>query len=138
MPCIFCLSACTLLSPKAEYVPDNEELKDATVGVPYLFKISVIGGRVTGGWYRPNPDYKPGLVSPEDTGIFLRNCQLPEKKTESSLPKERLYNGNCVEVYGTPTKPGVIKININGGMYGSMIAPASKFSKDYTLKINQP
>ncbi len=47
-------------------------------------------------------------------------------------------NYNCVEIYGTPTKPGIIKINISGGMYGNMFVPASEFSKDYTLKINQP
>jgi hypothetical protein len=132
------LSACSILSPKAEYIPEGEELKSATVGVPYLIKMDIIGGTVIGGWYRHRSGYKPGLVTPDNAGIFLRNCQLPEKKTEYFLPKERLYNGNCVEIYGTPTKPGLIKINISGGMYGNMFFPASEFSKDYTLKINQP
>ncbi|MGB7799670.1 hypothetical protein [Buttiauxella sp.] len=135
---LFCLSACSILSPKAEYIPDNRELKPATVGVPYFVKIDIIGGRVIGGWYHPEPQYRPGLVTPNDAGIFLRNCQLTGRKTQSLMPKERLYNGNCIEVYGTPLKAGELKININGGMYGNMFAPASEFSKEYTLNVVEP
>ncbi|MDM3518845.1 hypothetical protein OGW13_02710, partial [Citrobacter sp. Ca225] len=51
-----------------------------------------------------------------------------------TFPKDH----NCIEVYGVPTKTGAIKINISGGIYGSMIAPASYFSKDYTLNIVKP
>lgn len=135
---LFCVSACSILSPKAEYIPEEAELKAAVVGVPYLLKINILGGRVIGGWYESEPDYKPGLVTPNDAGIFLRNCRLPERKTVSLLPKAPLYNGNCIEVYGTATKIGEIKIEIGGGMYGSMIAPASEFSKEYKLKVIQP
>lgn len=135
---LFCVSACSMLSPKAEYIPEGDELKAAVVGVPYLLKINILGGRVIDGWYESEPDYKPGLVTPNDAGIFLRNCRLPESKTESFLPKTPLYNGNCIEVYGTPIKAGELKIKIDGGMYGSMIAPASEFSKEYKINVTQP
>lgn len=131
---LFCLSACSLLSPEAEYIPDNKVLKNAAVGVPYLYKINILGGRVIG----PNrSEGKIGLVEPNDSGIFLRNCQLSELEIKDMKPKDS-NNYNCVEVYGTPIKPGVIKINIVGGMYGHMFAPCSYFSKDYTLTVIEP
>lgn len=136
---ILFLSACSFLSPKVEYIPENSRLKSASVGVPYFAKIDIIGGAVMGGWYHQRSDYRPGTVTPSDAGISLRNCLLSEGKIDDSmLPKEPLYNGNCVEIYGTPNKIGEIKINISGGVYGSMIAPASYFSKDYTLNIVKP
>ena len=132
IPCLLCLSACTLLSPKAEYIPDNEVLKSATVGVPYRLKIDILGGAAFRGGSR-----KPGFVSPTDTGISIHYCQLSESEIKDMEPRDA-NNYNCVELYGTPIKSGVLKITIKGGMYGSMIAPSSRFSKDYTLKINQP
>ena len=101
------------------------------VGKAYLFKIKILGGRVFGGAQR-----KAGIVEPDDTGIFLRNCQLPDSVITADTRDTKDHN--CIEVYGVPTKPGAIKINISGGMYGSMIAPASYFSKDYTLNVVKP
>ncbi|MGB7799671.1 hypothetical protein [Buttiauxella sp.] len=125
------LSACSVLSPKAEYIPDNENLKPATVGVSYFFKIKILGGAVIG-----DSERRIGFVSPDKTGIFLRNCPMEEWRI---TPKTRdPFDYNCVEIYGTPVKPGVIKIIIGGGMYGSMIAPASAFSKEYTLNVVKP
>lgn len=92
-----------------------------------------------GGWYHQRTGYIPGTVTPSDAGISLRNCLLPDENTDDSmLHKEPRYNGNCVEVYGTPNKVVEIKINISGGMYGSMIAPASDFSKNYMLNVVKP
>lgn len=137
--CAFFLSACSLLSPKTEYIPEGSRLKSASVGVPYFVKIDIIGGSVMGGWYHQRTGYIPGTVTPSDAGISLRNCLLPDENTDDSmLHKEPRYNGNCVEVYGTPNKVVEIKINISGGMYGSMIAPANYFSKDYTLNVVKP
>jgi len=137
--CVFFISACGLLSPKAEFIPENSRLKSAAVGVPYLSKIDIIGGPVMGGWYRQRPGYTPGIVTPSDAGIYLRNCLLSDENTDDSiLSKEPRYNGNCIEVYGTPNKVVEIKINISGGMYGSMIAPASYFSKNYILNVVKP
>ncbi|WP_330986311.1 MULTISPECIES: hypothetical protein [Enterobacterales] len=122
------LTSCTVLSPKAEYIPENEQLPNATIGQPYFFKVSILGGRVFGG-----RDKKAGVVEPSDTGIAVRNCDLPASviAPETVDPKDH----NCVEVYGTPTQAGIVKIHLESGMYGSMIAPASYFSKDYKLNV---
>lgn len=133
-----CISSCSIFSPVAEFIPERNELKTAIVGNPYLHKIDIIGGNVMGGWFEQSSNYKPGSITPNDSGIFLRNCLLPKNKEEKMLPEKPLYNGNCVEVYGTPKKIGLIKITISGGMYGNMFAPASRFSKDYTLDIVNP
>ncbi|GAL46288.1 hypothetical protein NGUA41_00416 [Salmonella enterica] len=55
---------------------------------PYFLeiaKIEVIGGRVMGGWYHQNPDYKAGVVNPLNAGIAMRNCLLsiPTRKNLS-------------------------------------------------------
>ena len=47
-------------------------------------------------------------------------------------------NYNCVEIYGTPTRAGVIKITIGGTMRGHMFASGTKFSKNYKLRVVQP
>lgn len=124
----FGISAC---SPKVEYIPDGKILKAATVGKPYFFKIDILGGAVIGG-----PERRVGFVSPDNSGIFLRNCPMDEWRISAKTRDP--HNYNCVEIYGTPTKSGELKINIGGGMYGSMIAPASEFSKEYTLKVVEP
>lgn len=125
------LSACSLLSSKAEYIPSNQVLSEATVGKPYLLKINILGGNVFSG-----AEKKVGVVVPDDVGIFLRNCRLPDSVI--TIDTRDTMDHNCIEVYGVPTKPGVIKINISGGMHGSMIAPASYFNKDYTLNVVKP
>jgi hypothetical protein len=125
------LSACSLLSSKAEYIPNNEVLSEAIVGKPYLLKINILGGNVFSG-----AEKKVGVVVPDDVGIFLRNCRLPDSVI--TIDTTDTMDHNCIEVYGVPKKPGVIKINISGGMYGSMIAPASYFNKDYMLNAVKP
>ncbi|WP_373203614.1 hypothetical protein [Citrobacter amalonaticus] len=112
-------------------MPNNKILPEAEVGKPYLYKIKILGGRVFGGVQR-----KAGVIEPDDTGIFLRNCRLPDSVITADTRDTKDHN--CIEVYGVPTKTGAIKINISGGIYGSMIAPASYFSKDYMLNIVKP
>lgn len=122
------LSACSLLGSKTEFIPNNEELTEAIVGNPYLLKINILGGVVFRG-----TEKKVGIVVPDNVGISLRNCRLPDSVITADTRDTKDHN--CIEVYGIPTKKGTIKINISGGMYGSMIAPASYFSKDYTLNV---
>jgi hypothetical protein len=128
--CLLPLTACSFLSAKAEYIPDNEVLDDATIGEPYFLKINILGGAVFGGMKR-----SAGVVEPNDAGVFLRNCRLPDSVITTAIRDTKDHN--CVEIYGTPNKLGVVKIKISGGMYGNMFVPTSYFSKDYTLKINQ-
>lgn len=134
IPGLFCLASCSVFSPKAEFIPDNEALKEATVGIPYLIKINIVGGGVSTGH---REDSTPGFVKPDDMGISLRNCQLPEWRVRDMDPQDP-NDYNCVEVYGTPTKAGMIKITLRGGMYGNMFIPAGYFSKDYTLTVVAP
>ena len=121
----FILSAC---SPKAEFIPENEILKSATVGVPYFFKVNILGGGVLRGAER-----KAGQVMPYDAGIYVQNCQIPAWRIT-----ENTKDHNCVEIYGTPTKTGIIKITLSGGMHGNMYFSGNHFHKEYTLQVNNP
>ena len=125
---LVCIAAC---SKKAEFLPDGENLKPAIVGVPYYLKINILGGAVIGG-----RDRFAGFVTPDDSGITLRNCLLASWRITKDTKDKT--NRNCIEIYGTPVKSGVIKINIGGGMYGNMLASASEFSKNYKLQVVQP
>jgi len=127
-----CISVCIVAcSPKAEFLPDGENLKPAKVGEPYYLKVNILGGAVIGG-----PNWILGSVVPNDSGITLRNCPLPSWRITKDT--KNLNDHNCVEIYGTPNKIGVIKIIIDGGMYGHMFARASEFSKNYKLQVVQP
>ena len=126
---LFCISAC---NARIEFLPDGENLKPAKVGEPYYLKINILGGGVIGG-----PKKIAGLAIPNNNGIFLRHCQLPEWEVVNMQPKDS-NNYNCVEIYGTPIKNGDIKIIISGSMYGSMISSAREFSKNYKLQVVQP
>ncbi len=132
MPFILCLSACSLFSSHAEFIPKNSMLKDAVIGVPYFTRVDILGGVI--GKACSSCEYMPGRITPNNVGLSLRNCQLSEKETKDMLPKDS-NNYNCIEIYGIPTKTGVIKINISGGTYGSMITPATEFSKVYMLNV---
>ena len=125
----FGVSACTT---PIEYIPDVENLKAATVNTHYFSKINILGGGVIGG-----PDGVPGYVIPDDVGVYIRNCQLPESEVEEMKPRDS-NNYNCVEIYGIPTKPREIKIIIGGSMYGNMLSSATRFKKEYTLNVTKP
>lgn len=104
------------------------------MGIPYLTKINIVGGGVSTGHRKGST---AGLTKPDDMGIALRNCQLPEWEVKNMEPKDP-NNYNCVEIYGTPTKPGTIKITLRGGMYGNMFVPAGHYRKNYTLEVVAP
>lgn len=46
------------------------------VGVPYSQKITILGGPVIGGVHR-----NIGFISPNNSGLFLRNCERPRSST---------------------------------------------------------
>lgn len=128
---VFVTFGITACGSKAEYIPAGENLKSATVGVPYFYKIDILGGAVIG-----SSERRVGFVSPENIGISLRNC--PMEKWRITAKTKDPFDYNCVEIYGIPTKPGIIKIIIGGGMYGNMFASAIEFSKEYKLNVIQP
>ncbi|TXE21696.1 MULTISPECIES: hypothetical protein [Enterobacterales] len=128
---VLVLSGCSLLTPKSEFIPDSINLKEAAVGVPYMAKIDILGGVVIGG---EGLERKIGFIIPNDTGLYLRNCQSFYSENATIEPHIS-DNYNCVEIYGTPTKRGIIKVNIGGRMYGSMVSKSTSFSKTYNLRV---
>ncbi|NMP26176.1 hypothetical protein GW590_04720 [Rahnella sp. SAP-1] len=125
---LFCIIAC---SPRAEFLPDGENLKPATVGEPYYLRVNILGGRALGG-----PKWILGSVVPNDSGIALRYCPLPSWRITKQTTDTNDHN--CIEIYGVPNKTGVIKITIGGALYGHMLASGSEFSKIYKLQVTQP
>ena len=69
-PLIITLAAC---SSSASFIPYEDELPDAVVGTSYFQKVDIFGGRVIAG-------RKPilGTIEPDDNGIFMENCRLPD------------------------------------------------------------
>lgn len=126
---LFFLTACSLSGNKITYLPDNEILNDAMVGVPYFQKITILGGPVIGGVYR-----KIGFISPNNSGLFLRNCERPRSSTAGNTDTTT-YDYNCVEIYGTPTNTRKIKVTIGGATYPSMIVASKEFSRDYIINV---
>ena len=121
----FMLAAC---SPSARFVPEREELPDANIGTPYFQKVHIFGGAVI-------TDSKPipGTIEPEDNGIFMENCLLPKRVI---TPKTTfLFNGNCVEIKGTPIRTGTIKLTLDGMLYGNMFVSPGSFKKTYLIKV---
>lgn len=123
------LTSCGFSGNKITYFPDNEILNDAMVGVPYSQKITILGGSVIGGVHR-----NIGFISPNNSGLFLRNCERPRSSTAGNTgTMTRDYN--CVEIYGTPTNAGTIKVTIGGATYTSMIIASKEFSRDYIVNV---
>lgn len=126
---LFFLTACSFSGNKITYHPNNEILNDAMVGVPYFQKVTILGGPVIGGVHR-----KIGFISPNNSGLFLRNCERPRSSTAGNSDTTT-YDYNCVEIYGTPTNVGKIKVTIGGATYPSMIVSSKEFSKDYIVNV---
>lgn len=126
---LFFLTACSFSGNKITYLPNNEILNNAMVGVPYFQKITILGGPVIGGVHR-----KIGFISPNNSGLFLRNCERPRSSTAGNTDTTT-YDYNCVEIYGTPTNAGKIKVTIGGATYPSMIVSSKEFSKDYVITV---
>lgn len=124
-PLIFTLTAC---SPSASFIPEREDLPDAIVDKPYFHKINIIGGGVI----KMN-EAVSGEIEPDDSGIFMVNCRLPDNVITS---KTRMFvDGNCVEIKGTPVRTGLVKVTLHGGLYGNMFVSAGSFEKTYRINI---
>ena len=42
---------------------------------------------------------------------------------------------NCIQIRGIPTKAGVAKVRIYGGLGGGMLSKSGEFDKTYTITI---
>ncbi|NMP28268.1 hypothetical protein GW590_15505 [Rahnella sp. SAP-1] len=115
------LSACTL---HAEFSPQSNKLHNATVGIPYNEKINIIGGAVTSLDSAGRKRFV-GDITPVDSGLYLQYC--------NNSPAN-----NCVQIKGVPVKPGLVKIRVHGGLYGTNFSVGSEFDKTYTIIIKKP
>jgi len=44
-------------------------------------------------------------------------------------------DNNCVQIRGVPTKVGVVKVRVAGGLSGGMLSSGGSFDKTYTITI---
>jgi len=115
---LFLLSACSL---QAEFTPEGETLHDATVGVPYYNQINIFGGVVLS-YDIYGKQVIAGDIYPDNLGLHLHYCDANE------------FN-NCIQIRGTPTKAGIAKVRIHGGLGGGMLSKTGDFDKTYTITI---
>ncbi|MEI2266700.1 hypothetical protein [Erwinia sp. CGal63] len=114
------VSGCTL---HADISPKNNELNNALVGVPYYAQINIVGGNVAS-LKNSYGDREPvGNISPDDSGLYLKHCN------------DNKYDNNCIEIRGTPTRTGVIKVRISGFFNVAMFQKTDEFDKTYTINI---
>ncbi|TXE21695.1 hypothetical protein FOT62_27650 [Serratia marcescens] len=121
-PFLLMLSSCAL---NAEFIPDEGKLNDATVGIPYYNRITILGGHVVSDYSRVVGDIitPTGEFVTSYNGIHLQPCDGDA------------YNSNCIEVRGTPKKTSLLTIRIIGGVSGGMFSHVAKFDKTYTVEI---
>lgn len=112
------LSACT---PKADFTPEKESLNEAKVGVPYLSQINIFGGRVLS-YDIYGRQVIVGDIYPVDIGLHVQYCDEDELN-------------NCIQIRGIPTKAGVVKVRVHGGLGGGMLSKSGEFDKTYIIMI---
>lgn len=115
---LFLLSSCSL---QAEFTPEGESLNDATVGVPYYNQINIFGGIVLS-YDIYGKQVIAGDIHPDNLGLHLQYCDDDE------------FN-NCIQIIGIPTKVGIAKVRIHGGLGGGMLSKSGDFDKTYTITI---
>lgn len=115
---LFFLSACSL---QAQFTPEGEALNDATVGTPYYNQINIFGGIVLS-YDIYGKQVIAGDIQPDNLGLHLQYCDDDE------------FN-NCIQIRGTPTKAGIAKVRIHGGLGGGMLSKSGEFDKTYTIMI---
>lgn len=121
---IIFISLCILLSgctTHAFFTPERNNLNDATVGTPYYDEINIFGGPVFS-INELGEQVIVGDVQPDNTGLNVQYCN-----------DDKL--NNCIQIRGTPTKAGTVKIRVSGGLGGNMFASPSEFDKTYTINV---
>jgi len=117
---LLALSAC---SQHAEFIPENETLNDATTGKPYYGQINIFGGRVLSYNVRGKKRIV-GDINPQNIGLYLQYCDKDEMS-------------DCLQIRGTPTEEGIVKVRVHGGLAGSMFSKSGYFDKTYTITIKK-
>lgn len=117
---MFILSGCTL---HANFLPSNERLNDAIVGVPYNAQINISGGNVAILADSKGNRVFVGHIYPPDMGLYLQHCNDDQ------------YNNNCVQIRGVPIKEGLIKVRVSGFFNVAMLQTSNDFDKTYTIMV---
>ena len=115
------LSACT---KHASFSPDGDMLRNAILGKTYNEKVNISGGAVYALDFNGMERFV-GDITPNDDGLYLQYCDDSPGK-------------NCVQVQGKPTKVGIIKVHLYGGLFGTNISVGSEFDKTYTIEVKSP
>ncbi|BEJ34074.1 hypothetical protein OIPHN330_26940 [Citrobacter freundii] len=63
-----------------------------------------------------------GDIHPDNLGLHLQYCDDNE------------FN-NCIQIRGTPTKAGIAKVRVHGGLGGGMFSKSGEFDKTYTITV---
>jgi hypothetical protein len=74
------------------------------------------------------------------TNRFLRRLFLAYRTFSSGWPSNPQYCdenelNNCIQIRGIPTKAGIAKVRIHGGLGGGMLSKSGEFDKTYTITI---
>lgn len=112
------ISGCSL---QAEFTPEGGVLNDAFVGIPYYNQINIFGGVVLS-YDVYGKQVIAGDIHPDNLGLHLEYCDDNE------------FN-NCIQIRGIPTKAGIAKVRVHGGLGGGMLSKSGDFDKTYTITI---
>lgn len=112
------LSGCTM---KADFKPEGDTLNEATVGTPFYSQINIFGGRVLS-YNIEGKQVIAGDIHPDNLGLHLQYCDDKELN-------------NCIQIRGIPTKAGIAKVRVHGGLGGGMLSKSGDFDKTYTITI---
>ncbi|EAR6786509.1 hypothetical protein AIQ85_22645, partial [Salmonella enterica] len=89
--------------------------------VPYYNQINIFGGIVLS-YDIYGKQVIAGDIHPDNLGLHLQYCGDDE------------FN-NCIQIRGIPTKAGIAKVRIHGGLGGGMLSKSGEFDKTYTVTI---
>jgi len=117
------LTGCAL---EASYIPEDSQLKDAEVGIPYYGQINILGGFVHAKNRYGEEILVAKITTPEHTGLYVQQCN-------------NSMGNNCIQIRGVPTKPGLVKVRLAGGLSGGMFSSGGEgVNKTYTIVIKEP
>ncbi|QUG76097.1 hypothetical protein GKQ23_14290 [Erwinia sp. E602] len=127
---IYLISSCS--SGQVIFTPQEEKLPDAKVGSFYVYYIG-LASKDSGESFYLSEDNIRLSISPENSGITIKpafeHCSFEYEKRKCSGFNKFIVKGN-------PLLHGVVRIDIIGRTYGSMVDKGYIFKKKYFIKIN--
>lgn len=109
------------------FMPSDNMLPDATIGVDYEQKISI------GTSLEENPEF----LTEKNTDISIYPSDMGLHFEVNNKRRDGLSIYNFLVIKGVPLRSGEVNITISGHAYGSMYTKSSEFNKNYLLKVKQ-